>query len=232
MNFLLFYLFVFVTIFAVFSTLFNLTITFKARLKWVAIFSLPLILYAWDYPFIVYQIERDCQTEGGLKVFKTLEKTHRLKLDEESYIRGGQGTSEALLVYFYPVLREVIYQESEGKDKGKYFSIKVITSSNSPKEKDWRFSKIEIQASPEDIFIIKKERSYDEMRHRDKGIWSLNKKGQRYASITRFHQSWPKIRYPGGDRPVWTCRNFDKGFSFTYPEYNLTKLITIDAKDR
>ena len=226
MNFLLFYLFVVVTVVAVFITILNVTITFKARLKWVAIFSLPLILYAWDYPLVVYQIQRDCQKEGGLKVLKSLEKTHRLKLDEESYIRYGHGTSQGLLAFFYPALQEVIYREGDGKDKGKYFSIKVIKSSNSSKEKDWYFSKTEIPASPYDIYILKKESSYDEKWHRGKQTWSLSKKGQRYVLITTLSQSWPKIRYPARGTPSWTCRNFDKDFDFRNPDYDLTNLIT------
>jgi hypothetical protein len=225
MNFLLFYLFVIVTVVAVLITILNVTITFKTRLKWVAIFSLPLILYAWDYPLVAYNIQRDCLNEGGIKIFISPEKVHRIKLAEKNYLGSRKSTAESLLMRFYPDLQEVFYFDDRGKNKGKHFSVKVKKSAESHREKGWELSVVEMSPPDNDIYILKREHVFDKKTHRSTDVFSLINNGKIYATITSLSQSWPKIRYPGGDTPVWTCRIFDKDLYFSNPYYELTKLI-------
>ena len=192
--------------------------SFKNKLLIIFILFSPIIFYVLDYQFVYYQHEKDCKAEGGLKVWNEPVKSDRILIKVKN--STGYKAAESHLKNFYPNLREVFVLNDWGKDKGKYFVSRVISTTDDKYKRDWVFSHTEIELPSEPLYMVTKEESYNKSLYQHKQVWFLTKGDKTYATITNFDRFWPKIRYPDGV-PGWSCEPVGNHF----PSYYLTQLL-------
>jgi hypothetical protein len=207
---------------AAYAVLLNEKLPIKNRLLVVFVLALPVIFYVVDYQKTYHQHKKDCETEGGLKILIELEKANQILIERNG--SRGYRAAESFLKQFHPELKEVFFINSRGKDKGKYFSSKVISTTDDKYKSDWTFSHTETSLPSENLYVLKKEEFYDKAIHRHKQVWSLSKKGKLYATIINFDRFWPKIRYPDAV-PGWACGSIDSHNYYRYPAKELVKQI-------
>lgn len=186
----------------------------KDRFKGWLLLLLPVVIYMWDYPVVYYQHQRDCKTEGGLKVFIKPEKVDRIQLEGGSF---DEVSAESLLQHFSPKLSlvEAVGDSHESiRDPHQYFAYSVSFIPKDPPgiwgayATPWKFNKIPLQKRSEGMYIISKRYEHDKSAHREKTEWLLMRNGKLYAKWTEFLHYWPGIHYPDAI-PHWRCPDPD-----------------------
>lgn len=201
-------------------------ITWKSRLTRWFFLALPVFLYMLltGYFTTNYQHIKDCDADGGLKVFIQPEKSDSLQL-----LSRGESSAQSILYHHYPTLKFVEAQgdsRESRRNPAAFFSYSVKSTNNSKKANDWTFSKKPLASPSSDLYVL--SRSVDRDKNRTKYQWKLTKNNQIYAKFTDFRHSWSSgIRYSdaaGGSS--WYCRERSIDSSeFDDPEKNMIKLI-------
>lgn len=174
--------------------------TWKARALWCTLLSIPLVAHFWDYPVVYYEHKRDCDADGGLKVFSRPEKADRIQV-------GIHSSAEHYLNAYFPAIKAVEATDGTTTDEGvrNYFLYAVDpATANSPKvpgkSRGLKFIKTPITPSAKDIYILRQV--HESRPHGGRDRYLLERNGEVYAQWTEYQTIWNA----GGVLPTsWQC---------------------------